>query len=94
MLTRSTILDHVLDPTGRGLNPDLACYLFNLDFPAADHSRYELLAEKAQLGTLTEQDQSELDDFLNVNAFLTVVRARAVTRSLSSGGCITHFPPG
>jgi hypothetical protein len=77
MVTRSTILEHVIDPARGNLPEQLARYLLTLDFPPADHQRYQQLAEKAQAASLTDQERAELDDFLNVNDFLTIVQAKA-----------------
>ena len=66
------------------MKAELATYLLTLDFPRADHARYEKLAEKAQTATLTDEEKAELDDFLNVNDFLTIVQAKA-RASLGNG---------
>jgi hypothetical protein len=85
MVTRSTILEKVIQPSRGNLSAELARYLLTLDFPEADHARYQQLAEKAQSGTLTEQEIAELDDFLSVNDFLTIIQAKAQS-SLKKNG--------
>ncbi|MGN6370236.1 MAG: hypothetical protein ACTHN5_18420 [Phycisphaerae bacterium] len=77
MVSRSSILEHVIEPEKGNLSADLARYLLTLNFPRSDQERYEALAEKAQLGVLTPEEKSDLDDFLNVNDFLTIIQAKA-----------------
>ncbi len=77
MVTRSTILEHVIDPRRGDLAPELARYLLSLDFPPADRARYAELSAKAQEGRLSQEEQMELDDFLNVNDFFTIVQVKA-----------------
>jgi hypothetical protein len=77
MSTRIQILQRVIDPTGGGLSEELARQLLGLDFPPADHARYEALSSKAGEGTLTDAERAELNDYVDVNDLLTVLRARA-----------------
>ena len=77
MVSHSTILDHVIAPNHGDLAEEVARYLLTLDFPASDQARYALLSEKAQAGALTESERAELDDYLHVNDFLTIVQAKA-----------------
>ena len=79
MVTRASILEHVIEPQQGTLRSDLAKFILTLDFPASDRARYSFLAEKAQEGLLTPEEKIELDDFLNVNDFLTIVQAKART---------------
>lgn len=74
---QSAILERVIEPNRGDLSPDVAKYILKLDFPPQDHARYHLLAEKAQEGGLTDQEQAELDDYLSVNAFLAIVQSKA-----------------
>jgi hypothetical protein len=79
MITRSTILQHVIEPEQGNLRSDLAEFIRSLDFAPSDQARYAQLAERAQSGGLTLEEKTELDDFLNVNDFLTIVQAKART---------------
>jgi len=42
-----------------------------------DQARFQHLSGKAQEGTLTDDERAELDEFLNVNDFLTIVQSKA-----------------
>ena len=77
MSSRIQILQHVMDPGGGGFSEELARQLLGLDFPPADHERYEALSAKANEGTLTEAERAELNDYVDVNDLLTLLQARA-----------------
>jgi hypothetical protein len=75
--SRSTILEHVIDPRRGDLPEEVARFFLSLDFPPADPERYAELSAKAQEGTLSEEEQAALDDSLNVNDSLTIIQAKA-----------------
>jgi len=75
--TRASILEHVIMPKNGDLSADLARYILSLDFPETDQARFQHLSGKAQEGTLTDEERAELDEFLNVNDFLTIVQSKA-----------------
>jgi len=77
MVNRSSILEHVIEPERGNLSSELAKYLLTLNFPQSDQTRYEWLSQRAQTGGLTAEEKAELDDFLNVNDFLTIIQAKA-----------------
>lgn len=74
---QSGILERVIDPERGTLPPEFARYVLTLDFPPADQARYAELAERAQDGNLSTQEQAELDDYLHVNDFLMIVQSKA-----------------
>lgn len=86
MSTRANILEHVINPKIGDLAAELARYILSLDFPETDQARFQHRSGKAQEGTLTEEERAELEDFLNINDFLTIVqsKARASLAKLSS----------
>jgi len=43
-------------------------------FPLKDRCRYEKLSYKAQNGTLTAKERADLEDYLNVNDLLMVLK--------------------
>ena len=86
MVTNVAILERVIEP-GRGdLAPEVAQYILGLDFPPSDHRRYAALAEKAEEGQLSLDEQAELDDYLSVNAFLTIIHSKARVSLRKHGG--------
>ncbi len=77
MTKRPSILDRVIKPSQGDLAEALAQYILSLDFPKSDHERYARLSERAQDGLLSADEKSELEEFLNVNDFLSTVQAKA-----------------
>jgi hypothetical protein len=79
MVTRTNILEHVIEPRRGDLTRELAEYILSWDFSAADHRRYAELSEKAQAGALTAEERAELEEYLSINDFLTIVQTKART---------------
>ena len=79
MLHDDAMLDRVIDPQRGGLSPELARHILSLDFPPADHARYAALSAKARQGALSDAENAELEDYLNLNDFLTIIKAKAAT---------------
>ena len=77
MCNRATILESVIGHTKGEMSAELAHYLLSLDFPPSARTRYAELAEKAREGSHTEEERAELEDFLNVSDFLTIVQSKA-----------------
>ena len=77
MLSNPAILDRVIN-SGRGdFPPDLAKQVLEFAFPPKERHRYEKLSDKAQNGTLTAKERADLEDYLNVNDLLMVLKAKA-----------------
>ena len=77
MSNRPPILERIIEPEHGGFSEDHARYVLGLSFPNSLQQRYAILAEKAQQGTLSPDDQAELDEYLNANAFLMVLKSKA-----------------
>ena len=77
MASDSTVLERVIQPDAGELSPELARRILAFDFPPPDHARYEALCAKASDGTLNEQERTDLEEYLDVNDFLTVIKAKA-----------------
>jgi hypothetical protein len=77
MVVRASILERIMEPGRGGFSQEFAREVLKFGFPPADHARYRELSEKAQTESLTEEEGAELDDYLNVNDFLTILKAKA-----------------
>jgi hypothetical protein len=77
MVAHTAILDRIIEPQRGGFSPEHARYVLSLDFSPDEHARYAALCEMAQAGTLSDQERADLDDFLAVNALLTILQAKA-----------------
>ena len=67
----------LFEPTDAAPNPDVARYLLTLRFPASDLKRMNHLAEKARAGSLTLEEQIELDDYERVGTVLSLLKSKA-----------------
>jgi hypothetical protein len=74
-----TILDRVIAPKRGNLSPDVAREILAFSFSPKDRGRYEKLSAKAQLGTLSKKERAELENYLNVNDLLTLLKAKAAS---------------
>ena len=77
------IFRRVIQPESGTLPPELAKFVQGLDFRPDDHSRYEELSSKARDGSLSPNEEDELDGFLHVDSLLSILRLKA-ERSLRS----------
>ncbi|MGA2440602.1 MAG: hypothetical protein ABSH08_06570 [Tepidisphaeraceae bacterium] len=77
MVRQPDILERIIEPQHGGFSEEHARYVLSLDFTSDEHARYAELASKAQEGSLSEDEQSEIDEFLAVNALLTVLQSKA-----------------
>jgi hypothetical protein len=77
MENESSALERVFKPAEGDLAPDMARRLLDFDFSETDQARYSELSDKAQLGTLSKEEQNELEDLLTANDVLMVLHAKA-----------------
>jgi hypothetical protein len=77
MLRNPSILDRVIASKRGGFPLDFAKQVLGFGFPPRDLARYEKLSYKAQSKSLTEKERAELEDYLNVNDLLMVLKAKA-----------------
>jgi len=85
MLSHPELLDRVFEPSAGTFPKELARQILTVRFPDADHARYEELSAKAQTGELTQDEQDVLDDYLNLNDFLVILKTKAAA-SLKHNG--------
>ena len=77
MVVRASILERVIEPGRGGFSAEFAREVLKFGFPPADHARYEELSARAQNDELSEEESAELEEYLNVNDFLTILKAKA-----------------
>ena len=73
----ATIIKQIIDPEHGGFSPELAKYVLSLSFSERLQVRCSELSEKAQEGTLSDDERAELDEFLSANAFLIALKSKA-----------------
>jgi hypothetical protein len=77
-MTRGTgILGSVIQPEHGDFSAEHARYILSLTFSSKQLARYETLAEKANEGTLSEEESGEIDEFISANALLMILQSKA-----------------
>jgi hypothetical protein len=85
--TESAIWGRLLGPASTILSPEVARAILQIDFPQSDKDRMHELAKKARQGTLTQQEQDEIDSYGRIGSFLSIMKskARVVLREKGNG---------
>jgi hypothetical protein len=71
------VLRRVFDLPGHGMTPALAEGILALDFPEDDAVRIAELSVRANEGQLTDDEQSELEAYVNVSDLLAYWQSKA-----------------
>jgi len=71
------ILGKVFDLAGHGMTRPLAESILELDFPEADAARVSDLNAEANEGTLTADEEAELEAYVNVSDLLAYWHSKA-----------------
>ena len=71
------VLLRVFDLTGRGIAPALAEGILALDFPERDAARIEELNTRANEGELTDEEEAELEAYINIGELLAYWQSKA-----------------
>jgi hypothetical protein len=75
--SEADILSRIVAPGKATLPSQTAEMILALDFPEVDRVRMSHLAEKARSGTLTAEEQLELDAYERVGHFLSLLKSKA-----------------
>ena len=71
------IFGRVLEPEEATLDVAAAKAILNLDFNHADKDRMRVLLAKAKTGTLTAEEQVEIDNYDRVGHMLSLMKSKA-----------------
>jgi hypothetical protein len=74
------VLLRVFDLPRRGMSTALAEGILALDFPEEDAARIEELNVKANDGKLTDEEETELEAYANINELLAYWQSKARQR--------------
>ena len=77
MTVSTAMLEQIVQPKTGTFSAELAEYVLAMTFPKAAIEQYLKLSAKAQTGTLTPAEEAELDDYLNANTMLAVLKSKA-----------------
>jgi hypothetical protein len=75
--SEAAILGRVLKPEKPTLSREMAQEILDLDFDQADTDRMRQLSAKAREGTLTPDEQSEIDNYERVGHLLNILQSKA-----------------
>ena len=64
-------------PDEANLSPDAARSILALHFPTADMQRMEALSDKARLGTLSSDEDAELEEYCRAGDVLAIFKSKA-----------------
>src|SRR5437867_13377640 len=81
------VLRKVFDLTGHGMTRPLAESIMALDFPGGDADRIDELNAKANEGTLTDDEEAELEAHIDISDLLAYWQAKA-RRALQQPACL------
>ena len=71
------VLRNVFDLSGHGMTRPLAESILALDFPEGDAARIDALNAKANEGTLTDEEEAELEAYVNIGDLLAYWQSKA-----------------
>lgn len=74
--TEAEVWMRILHPDGE-LSPRVARAILELSFPRRDISRMRELSAKARAGTLTAEEDTEMEDFERVGSILSTLKSKA-----------------
>jgi hypothetical protein len=73
----AAILQRVIRPDLGDMSPEAAREILKLGFQESDHARMAELSDRAQDGTLSKDEQDELDGHINISHFIAFVQSKA-----------------
>jgi hypothetical protein len=75
--SESAILARVLAADHASMSAEMARYFLRVEFPARDRGRMNALAEKATQGSLSAEEQAELENYCHVGELLGLIQSYA-----------------
>jgi len=76
-LTEADILEQVIMSDQAGMSPESARAILDLRFDPSALGRMNELAENDRLGTLTDSERQERENYMRVGNFLNLMQAKA-----------------
>lgn len=77
MANRVTLWERVIKPGEGAFSPEHARYILSLGFTPEERARYEELAYKNQGSDITPEERGELEEFVDVNMLLMLLKSKA-----------------
>jgi hypothetical protein len=73
----TAILDRLLDPVGKSLTLKAAKAIANLRADETAQARIDQLGDKCRDGTLTDEENSEYELYVQTNSVIAILQAKA-----------------
>ena len=77
MNSNTSTIDRLMEPVGRCLTPEVAKRIVLLRADEGLQSRVDELADKANAGTLNEDERSEYEQYVSFSQFVTLLQIKA-----------------
>ncbi|HEX4131611.1 MAG TPA: hypothetical protein VHZ24_16350 [Pirellulales bacterium] len=84
--SETAIFERIVLPPEPELNVQTARSLLALSFGSDDTTRMQWLADKAKHGSLTADEQEEIDSYERVGHYLAILQSKARLALRSNGG--------
>jgi hypothetical protein len=81
----SSVLDAFLEPLSQCLDEESARRIAEFRIGPAVQARVDVLAERANEGTLTEEERDEYDSFIDAADLIAILQLKAQQRIRSNG---------
>jgi hypothetical protein len=73
----AVLLERILNPDQPLLSTTAAQAILALELPASEKKRLRELADKSRNGTLTTEEQEEIDAYLRVGSLVSILKSKA-----------------
>ena len=77
MTPETSVITRLLEPVGECLTPEVAQRIAALRADPVLQSQVDELADKANAGTLTDQERSEYERYISFSEFVTLLQLKA-----------------
>ncbi len=77
MATETTTVEQLIDPLGECLTPDVARRIIDLRADAKLQARVDELADKANVGSITDEERCEYEKYVSYASFVTMLQIKA-----------------
>ena len=75
--TEASIWEHVIHPQGELRHRDAARFILDLSLSSEERTRMHELAARNQNGSLTVEEESEIDHYNRVGTVLSIMKSKA-----------------
>ena len=85
--TETAIFERIVLPLRPGFNEEAAQSILAIQFSPEDGQRMQLLADKARVGTLSPEEEQEVENYERVGHYLAILQSKArVALRTATGG--------